>query len=318
MQVAEPPAAGSPAGLALTDPQRRTLERLIGTGERPVFAPSLPQLLRDRIEEAVRGLDLAEPLWLGKERVHDHGRCEGLLQAQLFREAPPFVHTPKSAGGVLAHKAIEVDMAARQPLDPQGAAEIAARRLADREERFAEYWAGLDPATQEESLMEAARRLTLFRASFPPMKDLRRTLAPVTEFRAKAPLDGDRLVLSGQIDLVLGMADRLEPMRATRLALDLKTGEARPEHVEDNRFYALLLTLRFGVPPYRVGSFFVEGGTWQAEDVTPEVLNHAADRVIAAARAAAGLVAGREPSLVAGPWCGWCPRAETCPAADLR
>ena len=45
--------------------------------------------------------------------------------------------------------------------------------------------------------------------------------------------------------------------------------------------YALLLTLRFGVPPYRVASFFLESGTWQAEDVTEQTLVHAADRVIA-------------------------------------
>ncbi len=83
------------------------------------------------------------------------------------------------------------------------------------------------------------------------------------------------------------------------------------------RFYALLMTLRFGVPPYRVASFFLESGAWQAEDVTEEALMHAADRVVAAARTAAALANGREPSLSAGPYCGWCPRAAVCPAAEL-
>ena len=90
-------------------------------------------------------------------------------------------------------------------------------------------------------------------------------------------------------------------MRAQRLVIDLKTGGAYPEHVEDNRAYALLHTLRFGVPPYRVASFFLEGGTWQAEDVQEELLFHAADRVIATARAASSLRAGREPVLTARP-----------------
>ena len=39
-----------------------------------------------------------------------------------------------------------------------------------------------------------------------------------------------------------------DPTRAARLAIDLKTGRAWPEHAEDMRFYALLLALRFGVP----------------------------------------------------------------------
>ena len=105
-------------------------------------------------------------------------------------------------------------------------------------------------------------------------------------------------------------------MRAQRLLIDLKTGGAYPEHAEDNRAYALLHTLRFGVPPYRVASFFLEGGTWQAEDVHEELLFHAADRVIATARAAASLRGGRDPLLTPGRWCSWCPRADVCPEAD--
>jgi PD-(D/E)XK nuclease superfamily len=302
--------------MQLTDPQRRTLEQLIGTGERPLFPSDLAQRLRDRIESAARGLDLRESLWLGKERLHDHQRCEGLLQSQLLREAPPFEHSPVSAGGVLAHKVVEVDMASRELLDPLGAAEVAARRLSDREERFNEHWSRLASPEQEEVLMEAARRVTLLRGSFPPIRELRRTLAPVSELRVRAELLGGDVVLSGQIDLVLGLADPAEPARGTRITIDFKTGAARPEHVEDNRFYALLLTLRFGVPPYRVASFFLESGTWQAEDVSEQTLVHAADRVVAAARSAAALANGREASLTPGPWCGWCPRAATCALAD--
>jgi len=302
--------------MQLTDPQRRTLEQLIGGGARPVFASDLTQRLRDRIESAVRGLDLSAQLWLGKERLHDHDRCEGLLQSQLEGEGAAFAHSAKTAGGVLAHRAVEVDMASRELLDAQGAAEIAARRLLAREERFADHWSVLATTEQDEALMEAARRLTLLRASFPPIRDLRRALAPVSELRVRAELLGGDLVVSGQIDLVLGLADPAQPMRATRLAIDFKTGDARPEHVEDNRFYALLLTLRFGVPPYRVASYFLESGTWQAEDVTEQTLVPAAARVIAAARAATAVRTGRPAALTPGRWCAWCPRARACPVAE--
>ena len=103
------------------------------------------------------------------------------------------------------------------------------------------------------------------------------------------------------------MQDRIDPTRATRLVLDLKTGGAYPSYAEDNRFYALLLTLRFGVPPYRVASLFLESGEWQAEDVTERSLFHAADRVIEAVRASAALLSGREPALTPGHYCGCAP-----------
>lgn len=299
----------------MTDPQRRTLEQLIGVGERPLFPADLRQRLVDRIEDAVRGLELREPLWLGKEKVTDHGRCEGKFQAAILGEGPPFQHSAKSAAGVLLHRAIEVEVGSRVELDPHAVAARAADRMVESEARFAEHWRTLSAAEQDEVLMDVVRRIVLFRASFPSLRDLRSDLAPITELPAKAELLGGTLTLSGRIDLVLGLPRKAEPTRAMRLAIDLKTGGAYPEYAEDMRLYALLMTLRFGVPPYRVASLFLDSGEWQAEDVTEDTLFHAADRVVAAARAAAALAGGREAILLPGVYCGWCPRAETCPVA---
>ena len=163
--------------------------------------------------------------------------------------------------------------------------------------------------------MEVVRRVTLFQASFPPLKPLRRELAPISELRVRSELLGGDLVLSGQIDLVMGLPDKLEPMRATRLAVDLKTGGAYPEFAEDMRFYALLCTLAFGRPPYRVATVFLQSMEWQAEDVTEETLDLAAARVIETATIAAALIGGATPILTAGPHCAWCPRRPTCPEA---
>ena len=301
--------------MQMTDPQRRTLEQLIGIGERPLFPADLRQRLVDRIEDAVRGLELREPLWLGKEKVTDHGRCEGKFQAAILGEGPPFQHNAKSAVGVLLHRAIEVEVGSRDELDPHAVAARAADRLVESEARFAEHWRTLSAPEQDEVLMDVVRRVALFRASFPSLRDLRSDLAPITELPAKAELLGGTLTLSGRIDLVLGLPRRAEPTRAMRLAIDLKTGGAYPEYAEDMRLYALLMTLRFGVPPYRVASLFLDSGEWQAEDVTEDTLFHAADRVVAAARAAAALAGGRDAVLVPGVYCGWCPRAETCPVA---
>jgi len=307
----------APQPMELTDPQRRTYERLIGTGPRPSFAADLPRRLRDRIERGVGDLRPAEPLWLGKEKLTDHARCEGKFVAAIQGEGPPFEHSPKSVAGVLLHKAVEVEVGSRDGLDPHAIARIAAERLLEREQRFEEYWRDLDAAGRDDVLMEVVRRVALFQASFPPLKDLRRELGPIAELPVRAELLGGDLVLSGRIDLVLGLPSKAEPTLATRIAIDLKTGGAYAEYPEDMRFYALLLTLRFGVPPYRAASLFLESGEWQAEDVTEERLRHAADRVIAAASAAVSLSNGREPQLTPGRYCAWCPRSAVCPVAEL-
>ncbi|HYY09184.1 MAG TPA: PD-(D/E)XK nuclease family protein [Actinomycetota bacterium] len=304
--------------MQLTEPQRRTLDRLIGTGDRPVFAADLRQRLVDRIENAIRELELPEPLWLGKDALNKLAKCQGRFAAKLAGEDAGFEHSFTSASGVLTHAAIEVDVGGRAELDPHATAAVAVDRLSAREERFAEYWRGRSAPEQDEVLMEVVRRVTMFQASFPPLRDLRREMAPVTELLFRVELLGGDLVLSGKVDLVVGVPDRLEPSRATRLAVDLKTGGAWPEYAEDMRLYALLMTMRFGVPPYRVASLFLDSGEWQAEDVDEDTLVHAADRIVAAARVANGLRSGRAPELTPGPWCGWCPRAFECPAAEPR
>jgi len=164
-------------------------------------------------------------------------------------------------------------------------------------------------------LMDAAKTLELFRSTMPPLRQMRRDLTPCTEWHVRAELHGGALVLSGTLDLVLGAPPQADPARATRLAIDLKTGKAWPEHAEDMRFYALLLALRFGVPPYRVATLYLDSGEWQAEDVDERVLSRASDRVVEAVRAAAASDAGRPLELRPGPFCTWCPRAATCPSS---
>ena len=51
----------------------------------------------------------------------------------------------------------------------------------------------------------------MFQASFPPLRELRRELAPIAEMAVQGELLGGALVLSGRIDLVLGSADRPSP-----------------------------------------------------------------------------------------------------------
>jgi hypothetical protein len=299
-------------GTDLTPAQRRTLEGLIGSGERPVFPQEIAARVRDRLEEAARAFEPPEPLWIGKSILNDLGRCPGLFDAVRAGERGPFAFSARFAAGRMAHKSIELEVAGREDRDPHTLVQLAAERLTE-DDAFRAYWEGLDPLRRDEALMDAAKTLELFRSTMPPLRRMRRELAPSTEWHVRAELLGGSLVLSGQLDLVLGASAGADPMRATRLAIDLKTGRPWPEHAEDMRFYALLLALRFGVPPYRVATLYLDSGEWQAEDVGARVLERAADRVIEAIRAVAASDAGRPVPLRPGPYCTWCPRSASCP-----
>src|SRR5512132_2558464 len=111
--------------MELTSVQRRTLERLIGTDARPIFAADLVPRLRDRIEEAARAFEPSEPLWLGKSNLNDLGRCPGLFEAVRAGERGPFAFSTKFAAGRLAHKAVELEVAGREDRDPHGLVEDA-------------------------------------------------------------------------------------------------------------------------------------------------------------------------------------------------
>lgn len=301
----------------LSPAQRRTLEGLIGTGERPTFPSDVVQGIRDRIEGAARAVELPEPLWLGKSNLNDLGRCPGLFDAVRAGERGPFAFSPRFAAGRLAHKSVELEVAGREERDPHGLVEQASERLLD-DDAFRSFWDGLDPLRRDETLMDATKTLELFRSTLPPLRRMRRDLAPSTEWHVRVELLGGALVLSGTLDLVLGSGSSVEANRATRLAIDLKTGTAWPEHAEDMRFYALLLALRFGVPPYRVATLYLDSGEWQSEDVDRRVLDRAADRVIDAVRAWAASRAGRPLPLRPGPYCTWCPRSAMCPQSAAK
>jgi hypothetical protein len=227
-------------------------------------------------------------------------------------ERGPFAFSPRFAAGRLAHKSVELEVAGREERDVYGLVEQASERLLD-DDAFRSFWDGLDPLRRDETLMDAAKTLELLRSTMPPLRRMRRDLAPCTEWSVRAELLGGAIVLSGTLDLVLGSGSSVASNRATRLAIDLKTGKAWPEHAEDMRFYALLLALRFGVPPYRVATLYLDSGEWQSEDVDRRVLERAADRVIEAIRAWSASRAGRPLPLRPGPYCTWCPRSATCP-----
>jgi hypothetical protein len=70
------------------------------------------------------------------------------------------------------------------------------------------------------------------------------------------------------------------------------------------------------VPPYRLATFSLDSGTWQAEDVDTDTLEATLRRVVdGVIRLTQVTFTDRAPELTPGHACGWCPAAARCPAA---
>ena len=132
----------------------------------------------------------------------------------------------------------------------------------------------------------------------------------MTESRLRAELCGGRLILAGKVDLTLG---RAIGQRAGKVIVDLKTGNSLPVHREDLRFYALIETLRIGVPPRLLASYYLDTASFVPEEVTEDTLMASVARLSdGVGRLVELLHGGRTPTRIPGPPCRWCPAYDTC------
>lgn len=276
--------------------------------ERPAFDPRLRQDLRGRLETRLapvaERVPEGEVLWVSKHLLSSVHGCEGLF---LARDAEPFAWTPSSARGTVAHKAIELAVSWRGDPAPGLLVDEALARLVEVPGSLGEYLGQLGEGERAELHAEATERVSMFQECFPPLEPRWR---PVPESRLRADLCQDRIVLGGKVDLTVGRADGT---RAGKVLVDLKTGAFSPHHIDDLRFYALVETLRLGVPPRLLATYYLDGGRLQAEAVTEALLEVALERVVRGATAALELRgADRPPVLRPGPPCRWCPAAASC------
>lgn len=305
--------------MELTPVQERTLVDLMASDvPRPTFrrdvASRLGTLIETLAAPALSALPEGERIVLSKSGLTTlHARCEGLYLANALGEGG-FEFSLPLAVGKLVHKAIEADVVGKR-LGESELVEKAIHRMRSSDPEFDHFVQELDEIERSELAGEAIRRVVLFRATLPP---LQKSWAPVPELRIKHGLLGGRLLLAGTVDLSLGRPRDEAPMEGRRLFIELKTGIERPEFVDDLRFYALVATLRFGVPPFRVVTLMLEDGTYRSEDVTEDILEAAARRAAAAASRHVELLRELEPVLRPGPWCSWCPRRDTCPESMTR
>lgn len=304
------PPAEQQAFPALTPVQQQALDILGAPGpERPHFDPALGKALRaeleDRLAPLVAGPPDGEALFV---RKHDLAAVHGCEGAWLAQRAEPFTWSAATARGTVAHKAIELSVHWHGDPTPVELVEAALCSLrAGGGDSLSAWLAELSEGQSAELRGEAAARVAKFLECFPP---LRPSWRPVPESRLRAELCERRVVLVGKVDLTLGAASGTV---AGKVLVDMKTGGFAPSHREDLRFYALIETLRIGVPPRLLASCYLDSGELHPEPVTEALLWAAVERTVAGVNAIVSLVdSQRDPVLRPGAGCGWCPIRGDC------
>lgn len=317
--------------LTLDTPARQRLATdLLGWGApRPRIDPQVVADLREQLEAGLGAIgdDLGEVaaaqrgghLLVTKTKL-DRLVCDGL---QL--DAAPFEHTHASVRGILGHAVVEHDLdAGRTDPTPQVVEVVwqaeASRRPGDPSSLSA-WMNRLSPDEAQHLRDELADLLEGFREVWPPLPAERVRIR--TERAIGVSVAGGRVRLFGRPDLII--ESRHHDDRARALVVDLKTGRPRSEHDRHElRFYALLVTLSRGRPPFRWATYYVTEGRHEAEDHRPEVLEATARRVIDGVRQLVRLGV-RDPEderdlrLRGGSWCFMCLREPHCEvAAEAR
>ena len=300
---------------ALNPAQQRVVSGLMANGqERPEFDGMLAARLLDLLEEGLAGP--AERLGKGELVVNKTALSQVLAceRWHVAQERDGFAWSPRTASGTVAHKAIELGVFSPDQPPPIVLVERAVDRFVEQAEQQpwgpGAYLAQAGLAELAELRATAAEWVTTFADTFPPLK---KEWRPVVESRARVDLCDGRVVLKGKVDLSIG---RRQGPKARVLLVDFKGGSPHHTHADDLRFYALLETIRIGVPPFRVASYYLESARWHHEDVTEELLEAAVMRVVDGVRRIVELrVDHREATTSPGPLCGSCVEREVCPGA---
>ena len=299
---AEPAARYTPAQQEVVD--------LLGCppDERPRFDPELRVRLRSELESELADLALEpdlehNPLWAGKFQLKEIHGCEAKFQA----EDHGFTPSTATVRGTVAHKAIELTINMSGDTTPLELVDEAIERLTEADAWLSQWLRDCTDVDRAGLRADANELVAKFQDCWPPLQSRWR---PVPESRLYADLFDGRITLAGKVDLALGRADG---DRAGKVLVDLKTGRRSPVHREDLRFYALIETIRVGVPPRTIATHYLDSGTLSVEDVTVDLLDAAVARTADGVRRIAEL---RDPDRPltkrSGPPCRWCSLADGC------
>ena len=293
----------------LNPAQRDVLDRLGATkADRPRFDPGLSAALlaelEARLAPIVRRLEEGETLWLAKHQLDAIHGCEVRF---LDEEEQAFEWNAPKARGAVAHKAIEVLTMRTDALEPLDAVDEAIASLSNGGGTLGDWLRTCGETARAEVRGEANTRVAAFVESWPPLEKRWR---PVLEGRLRLDLFDGRVTLAGKPDLTIGQG---QGDVAGKVIVDFKTGGQHVGHVADLRFYALIDTLRLGIPPRLLATAYLDSARIMTETVTTDSLWSSVDRVVDGAGRLVTLTAKeRDPVVQPGPACRWCRIRSTC------
>ena len=300
-------------GATLNPAQQSVLDRL-GAGasvdDRPEFPPELRDELRDEVEAELA--PVAAVLRSDRALVVDKRLLAGVHGCEVrFRheQGAPFEISVPVLRGTVVHKAVELAVNWDGNPLPGALVDEAIGRLARADHWAADWLAGASDADRAEVRAAAGATVAKFLECWPPLD---RSMRPLTEVTMRADICEQRILLKGRADLTLG-----QPIdsgnRARKVIVDFKSGGFSPSHRDDLRFYALVETLRVGVPPRLLVSAYLDSGTTDEEVVTDGLLRAAVARTVDGVQRYAALRTGeaaplKRPSAA----CRWCALLDGC------
>lgn len=293
--------------MELTPTQQKVYDGIFAPGQkRPAYDPSLAGRLRKLVEDGIGEAPAnGEYLVIGKYQLDDVHRCGGLYASRRDRA---FAWTIPMLRGRVAHRAIEVAVTSPQSAGaPLDLIDRSVDVLIGGEEgdSVATFLSALDQLDMARLKGEANEAVVGFLTDWPPID---RRWLPRIEERARVTIASGAVRLQAKYDLAFGRPQKEE---ARVIIVDVKTGDRRTGHVEDLRFYALVETLRRGVPPFRVATYYTQESDFFVEEVTEAALESAARRTADGIRAISAL-ASSAPKLLPGGHCRWCGLKSTC------
>ena len=272
--------------------------------------PEFPAELRVQLKEFIRD-GIAEQadrlgdrkIWANKHAVASVHGCEKRYLAD--REFPGW--SVPLARGTVVHKAIEFSINWQGTPVPVDLVDESMASLEFGEQNIAEFLKDLSNADRAQLRSDAIDLVSKFDECWP---DLKKQWRPVTESKVRMELFEGKVVVQGKIDLTLG---RAEGLRAGKVLIDLKSGKVQPYHLDDLRFYAVIETVRIGVPPRRIASYYLDQAKFIADDVTEDMLFSAAERIVRGINRMIELeVDGSDPRITPSPACRWCRALDSC------
>lgn len=304
-EVSNVEEGSNPASL---NPAQREVIALLGRSAEDIERTAMPDgigaLLLEELEKSLEPLadELSpdSPLWVSKHALSTVHSCE----AHHLAGQGSFEWSPATVRGTVAHRAIEIGIHVRgTPTPAELVDETIARLVDDTRAPASQYLASLGEYDRAEVRGLAVEHVTAFQECFPPLKA---AWIPRTESKVQVSLLGGRIMLSGKVDLTLGRP-------GAKVIIDLKSGRYAVAHRDDLRFYALIETIKMGVPPRKLASYYLDQARTHPEDVTEPLLRSATRRTIdGIMRMYAITRANQEPVRRPGAQCRWCPIADDC------